>query len=347
MVHMPIALNGMELVQGLGHWFSVPLSVTIEVTRACNLRCLHCYAAADKPLENELSTDEVKRLIKEIADEGVKLLVFSGGEPLMRPDFYEILSYAAEETSLELSVATNATLVTKSVAKALRESAVFDVVTSLDGATPETHDRLRGVPGAFKRTIRGIKLLKGEGLRVTLVFTATALNYRELPKVLELADDLGVDRVGVNRYVCAGRGLENVRLLEMDPGLRTWLNWYLNYQKAQGRDLRVNTYCSAGRTFCAVKPNGAVVPCFFYPDLNAANIREVRFIDAWRNSEVFKPFREPWRLRGLCSKCPSLIVCRGGCRARAVSVTGDPYAADPLCVENMKRYGFLVGDEGE
>ena len=152
-----IAEHGITQPQQLG----APFLVVWDFTHACNLNCKHCYQRAGRPLSDELTTEEAKRLIKELADADVVALAFSGGEPLMRPDFYELAAYA-RSLGIYVALATNGTLITKEVAKRLKKLDIY-VEISLDGASAKTHDEFRGVPGMFDKTINGIKKLCRSG----------------------------------------------------------------------------------------------------------------------------------------------------------------------------------------
>jgi sulfatase maturation enzyme AslB (radical SAM superfamily) len=171
---------------------AAPFLVVWQLTNICNLRCKHCYASSErKPKPDELTTEETKKLIDELARCGVVAIAFSGGEPLMRKDFFEIAAYA-KKNDFYVSVATNGTLITPTMAKKLKECVDY-VEISLDGMK-KTHEKFRGIPGAFDRTIRGVKNCVKEGLDVCIAPTITKYNLNEIPELLELAKKLRVKR---------------------------------------------------------------------------------------------------------------------------------------------------------
>lgn len=183
---------------------AAPFLVVWQLTNACNLKCKHCYASASNKLRpDELTTEEAKKLIDEFADAGVVAIAFSGGEPLVRQDFFEIACYAKKK-DFYVSVATNATLITRKVTKKLKECVDY-IEISLDGLK-ETHEKFRGIPGVFDKTVKGIKNCVKEGLDVCIAPTVTKYNLKEIPDVLELAKKLKVNRFIAFNFVPTGRG---------------------------------------------------------------------------------------------------------------------------------------------
>ncbi len=183
-----------------------PFLVVWDITYACNLRCKHCYANAGEPLTDELSTEEAKRVIDILDRAGVVTIAWSGGEPLVRPDIYELSRYASDK-GIYVAMATNGTLIDEKTAERLWESGVRFLQISLDGASPKTHDEFRGVPGAWERTIRGIKNAVRRGFFVNIATTATKLNYKEIPKIIKLVGELGAQWFMVYNFVPTGRGV--------------------------------------------------------------------------------------------------------------------------------------------
>jgi len=192
-----------------------PFLVVWNYTNACNLRCVHCYQRADRPLPDELSTQERMAIIDELSEAGVVSIAFSGGEPLMRKDFLEIAKYAADR-DMYVSLATNGTLITDEVAHRLKESQVRYVEVSLDGAEPQTHDAFRGIPNAFEMTMRGIGNLVHNGIFTCIATTATRHTLHEIPKIIELSKRLGVRRLLVFNFIPTGRG-EDIVDMDLSP----------------------------------------------------------------------------------------------------------------------------------
>ena len=183
-----------------------PFLVVWDVTYACNLKCKHCYANAGKPLPDELTTEEAKRVIECFAKAGVVAIAWSGGEPMVRPDIYELSRYAYER-GMYVAMATNGTLINEHTADKLWESGVRFLQISLDAATPEKHDEFRGVPGAWERTIEGIKVAVKKGFFVNVAMTGVKTNKDEIPQVIELCRKLGVRWFMLYNFVPTGRGV--------------------------------------------------------------------------------------------------------------------------------------------
>lgn len=214
-----------------------PFLVVWNYTYLCNLRCKHCYASAGKPHPNELTTQEAKDTVRKLADIGVNIIAFSGGEPLMRKDFYDVAKLARDH-GVFTAVATNATLITRDVARKLKKIGIGYVQISLDGANPETHNNFRGMPGIFEKTIRGIKNCVKEGIFVEVSTTATKFNYEEIPEIIDLCEELGVDWWMMYNFVPTGRGrfiVEN----DLTPEEREKLLRFLWKRLREGRRMQV------------------------------------------------------------------------------------------------------------
>ncbi|MHA1209056.1 MAG: radical SAM protein [Candidatus Freyarchaeota archaeon] len=184
---------------------SAPFLVVWNYTWLCNLRCKHCYASAGKAHTDELSSREALDTVGKLADAGVTIIAFSGGEPLMRRDFFDTLQ-AAHDHGIFTAIATNGTLMTREVTKRIKDSGAGYVQISLDGAKPETHDDFRGVPGAYERTIKGIRNCVEQGVFVEVSTTGTKYSYKEIPDIIDLCERLGVDWWMLFNFVPSGRG---------------------------------------------------------------------------------------------------------------------------------------------
>lgn len=372
-----IAEHGITRPQQLG----APFLVVWDLTHVCNLKCKHCYQRADRPLLDELTTEEAKRLIEEFADVDVVALAFSGGEPLMRPDFYELAAYA-RSLGIYVALATNGTLITKEVARRLRDIDINYVEISLDGTSAKTHDEFRGVLGMFDRTIEGIKNCVEAGIYTCIATTATKLNLNEIQEIYELALSLGCKRQMIFNFIPTGRGVDMVDL-DLSPEEREQLleQNYVNLVSGGGGDVLgtapqlarialnhaegvkggplVSAHfaaqtnlgehtrllaeflggCGAGRCYCAIEPNGDVLPCVFIP-IKVGNIRQKPFLEIWRTSQVLRDLRDRSRLKGHCSECEYRHAC-GGCRARAYGYFGDYNMPDPGCINNIEYWKQL------
>ena len=347
----------------------VPLVVSWNVTLKCNLRCSHCYInAEDTEAVNELSTDAAKMLIHQITEVSRPLLILSGGEPLLRDDIYEIISYG-RDCGLKMGMGSNGMLIDDTVAGKLKEAGMWTVAISLDSANPERHDEFRGVESCWQKAVEAIKALKRAGIETQVNCTVTQQNYDEIDEIMALAESLGVDNFHLFFLVPTGRGteLEDVSPQMYEDMIRSTLaktsKYKLNVKpscvpqfmrvaKEEGVDMsRWVRGCMAGLYYCRIYPSGEVTPCPYMP-VTLGNIREESFKDIWFGSEVFRALRDFDRLKGKCGACEYSDVC-GGCRARAYGVTtdqmdfcgalheptearGDYLAEDPWCVYQPK-----------
>ena len=200
-----------------GNEFS-PKLVAWEITRSCNLSCVHCRAAADNgPYEGELNTEQCFKLLDDIAEVGSPIIILTGGEPLLRPDIFEVAKYGTDK-GLRMVMAPNGTLVTPENAKKMAESGIKRISVSIDGSTKEKHDSFRGVDGAFKAALNGIKNAKEAGIEFQINTTITKLNLSEIPKILEMAENLGAVAHHIFLLVPTGRGkIVSTALVERGP----------------------------------------------------------------------------------------------------------------------------------
>jgi radical SAM protein with 4Fe4S-binding SPASM domain len=182
-----------------------PFLVVWDFTHKCNLNCKHCYSNSGATLDQELTTKEALEVVDQLADAGVTALAFSGGEPLTRKDFFEVARYAADR-GLYISLATNGTLLTKENVQKLKQAKINYVEISIDGATAQTHDAFRGVPGAFEKALAGLKTCVKADLCACIATTATKSNIAEMPQILDLAEKVGVARFTYFNFIPTGRG---------------------------------------------------------------------------------------------------------------------------------------------
>ena len=343
---------------GTGCFSYSPGEVVWAVTKQCNLRCKHCSISEEAP--GELTTEEGFELIEEAAKLGHVKFAFTGGEPLLRPDIYELIEYAAS-FDMQVVMATNGTLITDEVAKKLVKAGLERAAISIDGLG-RAHDTFRGVDGAFKATIRGLKACMNAGLAVQLFSMVTRYNYEELPGIIKFADSMGLWRIYLIYLIAVGRGkeishaclsaAENMKffefVVEQQKDVRVWLKpicnpQYWAYLQSMGLvdgDEPQFTGCTAGITRFHIFPDGDVAPCAYLP-VKAGNVRETKFRDIIRNAEVFKALRAR-RLKGRCATCKYRETC-GGCRSRAYAVSGDYLAEDPVCMLHDERESERAG----
>jgi len=319
-----------------------PLLVLFEITYACNLRCKHCYASAGKPMKDELNIDEIKKLANELGQMRVFDVAIGGGEPLLREDLPEVIR-AFIQSNVEPVLVTNGTLFNEEIAEELWKSGLRKVQFSLDGASPEIHDSIRGVKGSFEKTVKAIEIAKSIGYSVAIKTIAQKENLNQLQDVAKLAYELAIDVLTINRAVPYGRAKENLeetflpykiyeesiqKLRKSKISLKTDARPLVQGASAKNRFAT----CMAGTVAIHICPNGDVKPCSYFPDSYVCgNIRERNLQDIWLNSEILKKLRSIHfnKLWEPCKSCN--VMCNGGCRAAALSFFGDIYAPDPLC----------------
>ncbi len=334
--------------------------VAWETTRRCNLSCVHCRASAeDHFYKNELDTKAAFKLLDEIRETGQPIIILTGGEPLLRNDIFDIADYGTK-IGLRMVMAPNGTLITKENALRMKESGIKRISISLDGATKESHDRFRGVDGAYEGSLNGISLAKEAGLEFQINTTITKTNLDEIPKILSLAEELGAAAHHIFLLVPTGRGKyivdQEIDAIEYEKTL----NWFYDQRdktqlqlkatcaphyyrilrqrtREEGRTVTFESHgldavtrgCLAGTGFCFISHIGEVQTCGFL-DVKCGDITRSTFKEVWENSEVFANLRNFDDLDGKCGICEYRKVC-GGCRARAYESTGSYMAEEPLC----------------
>lgn len=335
-----------------------------ELTARCNLKCRHCRAEAqDDFAEGEFSTAEILAAANDIREAGDPILILTGGEPLVREDFFDIAKGCSGMFS-RVALATNGTIVDDHTAADIVATGIQRVSISLDGASAETHDAFRRLDGSFNAAIRGWKALKRAGASLQLNVTVAAHNLSEMDDILKLALSLGADAFHVFVLVPVGCGLEiaddaQLSQAQMEDVL-TWLfeqsmelrgrlhvkatcapQYYrIMREVSRERGLSLETPghgmhavtrgCLAGTAVCFISRIGDVQPCGYLP-VKVGNIRESRFADIWNNASVFEALRDPSELKGKCHACGYRRVC-AGCRARAFADAADFLAEDPDCL---------------
>lgn len=329
-----------------------------EMTSACNLKCIHCHASGGRSSGDELTTSEAKTLLDQLADVAqFRMMAFTGGEPLVRSDLFELLAYS-KALGFTNTMATNATLIDDSVARRLRSHGVVIAAVSLDGFDAETHDMVRGQQGSFEAAIRGIRALRKAGILLHINITAMEYNMSHMDRLMRLVEKLGTGILLMYQLVPVGRGREiekaalditaNEKLIRFMACAQRWTRaimepvagpqyWpFLLEQGGIDSGVRLRLAetvfhgCSAGRGFVYIKPNGDVWPCPFI-ETNCGNVLERSFSEIWSDSMVLNDLRNrETRLKGRCGECEYRRLC-GGCRGRALAATGDYLAEDPSC----------------
>lgn len=351
-----------------------PFQVVWNITYRCNLRCKHCYAEAGASDYYELNTEEAKIGIKKLAEWGIVILAFSGGEPLIRKDILELSKYA-KDNNLYVAIATNGLLLTKEKCKELKKAGVEYLQISLDGAEASTHDSFRGVQGIFDKTIEGIKNAVNEGFFVNIATTVTSHNLSEIMEIIDLCELLEVNWFMMYNFVPTGRG-KNIIEIDLKPEEREELlrklwnklkNCKINVLSTAPQFARIALQaegiscnmipthfynpelhgqlkslsdfiggCGAGRFYIAINPNGDITPCVYFP-LVIGNILTSSLEELWTESKELKELRNRDLLKSNCGNCNYRYVC-GGCRARAYGYFKDYLAPDPGCLLNKHAY---------
>jgi len=328
-----------------------PLSVHLDVTYRCNERCVHCYL--DHEDHGEMTTTEIKDLLEQLAGAGVFFLTLSGGEILLRKDFFEILEYARELTFC-VKLKSNAIMIREEEAQRIRSLGVESIQVSIYSHRPEVHDAVTKVKGSLKRSLEAIRFLKSYGLKVIIANVLMTQNYQDYPGVRALAAEIGVpcaldptitpkmdgDRFILNLNVDRS-ALEQVFRDQSLVGNVT--EFCATSQKPDDDELE-SLPCSAGHNSCYISPYGDVYPCVQFP-LPSGNIRSRRFLDIWRNSAQLNEVRSI-RLRDLpscskcthgsaCTRCPGLAYMEGNMRGPSIQDCEKSFARTGIPSENL------------
>ena len=337
---------------------SAPLSILWEITHKCNSRCKHCLVNAGKPEQNELTLEEVKNIIMQLIEMRVFKITFGGGEPLVRVDFLDILNYASR-FNFGIKLTTNGSLVNNNLVNRLKDTKVFSVQVSIDGLE-KTHNTFRRHKKSFKKAIAALKAFSDAGYWTIMSTAITRYNVNDLEALLELAVNCGVSSFKASPFIPVGRGKKNIEELAITPlelknlaqimvqkkkkykdiidmqidGLFPWLFESCSERRSNTNKDQLQVGCSAGVSQVVITPTGDVLPCPFFRDFIAGNIRKHSLKYIWENSEIFNIFRnlKNSHLEAECKNCNYLpYYCQGGCRAAAFAWTGNPYSHDPHC----------------
>ncbi len=311
------------------NYLSAPIFVWWNITYACNLRCRQCYSSSGKPHPNELNTEEAKSLIRELAEMKVFYIYFLGGEPLMRKDIFELAKYA-RDYGVSTMMSTNGWFMTPEIANRLEKTGFMHVRVSLDGATAKTHDSIRGVKGSFNRAVKAIRLLKETNIsRIGISPTVLSENIDEMPVLIELGLELGVDEMQLVQLCARGRGAQAqaastdqlLKLRYVFTEYKSKLIGRINLTATEGISLEeslgaeINSSlpdfwgCPTGRTCLSVEAEGTIQPCILYK-ASAGNVREKNLAEIWEESPLFSKMRTPDEE---CRDCRYVKVCSGEC----------------------------------
>ena len=354
--------------------------VVWNVTKQCNLNCIHCYSESNKKTHfNELSTEEGKMLLEDLADYGVPVILFSGGEPLYRNDIFELMEHA-KKLNMRVVISTNGTLITKAVAEKIKNIGVSYVGISVDGLR-STHNKFRNNENAFDLAMQGVDNCLELGIKVGFRFTITRKNSKEIPEIFDLVARKKIPRICFYHLVYSGKGKEIIEEDLTHSETREVVDTIINKTKelcdnnlktevltvdnhADGVYLYLRTkqenQAKADKVFELLKLNGGnnsgiKIGCIswdgevyadqFWRDYSFGNIKKKPFSEIWRDEtepRMQKLRNRKQYLKGRCSKCKWINVCNGNFRARASVKNGDIWDEDPACYLTDKEIGYGV-----
>lgn len=344
--------------------------VVWNTTKRCNLKCVHCYAFAEGEglRKNELTTDEGKRLIDELALFGVPVILFSGGEPVLRKDLPELIDYAVKK-GMRAVISTNGTLITEDTARTFAQFSLSYIGVSLDGID-EVNDSFRGVRGAYGKAIAGIRNAKKAGIKVGLRFTINKRNFEEIPRIFDLIEEEQIQRVCFYHLVYAGRGSKLVEEDLTHEETRRVVDYIMDRTKDffnTGREIEVltvdnhadgpyvylrllkedaaraqevyellmmNEGNASGVGIACIDEEGNVHADQFWRHYSFGNVRQRPFGEIWMDTtnELMAQLKEKKKfVKGRCAQCKWLNICGGNFRVRAEAVSGDIWGDDPQC----------------
>ncbi|MCW8838174.1 MAG: radical SAM protein [Thiovulaceae bacterium] len=334
-------------------------------TNRCNLSCLHCYSKSTLDEVDTLTTPQIKKTILQMKENGIKFIIFSGGEPLTRKDLFEIADFC-KENGIITYLSSNGLYFTKSNINKIVDTFNY-VGVSIDG-DEETHDYFRGLKGAFVETLKAVKLANSTGAKVGIRFTMTKDTINSLEYIFDMVEKENIPKIYISHLVYSGRGLDNLKMDLTKEQRREAVDFILDkafqYHK-EGRDIEIVTGNmemdavvflerfakeypdlkdkmrdrlvawggnSAGRKLLNINSEGDVRPDPFFP-ITIGNILEQDFSDIWQKGELLEQLRTHPRkqISGICSDCEQIDICNGGSRARAYAITGDLWSEDPSC----------------
>jgi AdoMet-dependent heme synthase len=342
----------------------VPKWIAWEVTRRCNFSCVHCRSNSTiNSYDTAFSTDDARKLIDDISSFSTPVIVLSGGEPLLRPDLFDIASYGTSK-GLRMCIATNGSLVTDEICEKMKASGIRMVSMSLDGSVTGTHDNFRGYQGAFAGVTNAAALFNKHGIEFLINSSFTKRNQKEIPEVMKVAKGLGAKAWYMFMIVPTGRGEEIMAELISKEDYEELLKWHYETEKHEEdmlmrptcaphyyrivpqmnklaeegdklarRTLKFSTGgakgCLAGQVICLITAEGDVFPCSYFPH-SAGNVLKTPFKEIWETAPLFHDLRDFKKYKGKCGSCEYINVC-GGCRARADAVYGDYLEEEPFC----------------
>ena len=327
--------------------------ISWNTTNQCNMFCDHCYREAGAKADEELTTEQGKQLIDEIIKAGFKIMIFSGGEPFMREDIFDLVNHAIKG-GLRVVFGTNGSLITQEVAQKLKDLGVMGVGISLDSLDKAKHDNLRKYEHAWDEAVRGMENCKKVGLPFQIHTTVMEWNDHEVEAITDFAVEKGAVAHHIFFLVPSGRAknieVESLRAEQYERLLERILKkqqqveielkptcapQFMRIAKQMGMNLRFGRGCLAGTSYCIIGPRGDVQPCAYLP-IHIGNVKEQSFSELWKNSPVFEELRT-LDYKGGCGSCGYKKIC-GGCRARAYYYHDEDYMAEePWCLYHGRK----------
>ena len=333
--------------------FGYPSHPVFELTNNCNLTCDGCHANGGEDIYKEMTTIQAKKFITELAEiKEFRTLIFTGGEPFLRNDLYELIDYS-KKIGFYPIIASNGTLMPEETIKTIKKLGVTGVAISIDSIDPLKHDKSRGMNGCFDEVIRTIDRLKNNGLYVQTNITMSRNNLNELEELIKFGDKLDSHVILLYQFITTGRGKDKddislnsdefmdliKKTVDLQKDIKPviapiglpeyWAYLFSQKNSINKSEKKFFSGCIAGKGMFYIKPNGDVWPCAFLP-ISAGNVLHEKPVDIWEKSEVFNNLRDRSKLKGICNNCEFAEVC-GGCRARAYALTGDYLGEDSLC----------------
>lgn len=339
-------------------------SISWNLTKRCNLNCDHCYLDADFRggfRTDELNTEECFRVIDQIAEVNTNaFLILTGGEPLLRPDIYQIIRYAADKKFMVV-LGTNGTMINRVNAEKIKAAGAHGVGISIDSMDAAKHNKFRGVTQAWENSMEAFNVLNEVGVDFLIQMSVSDMNYKEIPEVVAFAEKIGAVAFNLYFLVCTGRGQGNTDISNAayEEALKTLYEQQMKYKgrlminsKCAPQYKRVvyendpdsvytRTYsggCPAATHYSRISPEGNLTPCPFIEE-SVGNLKTNSFKDLWDNAPLMVELRNRKGLEGKCGSCEFSAMC-SGCRARAFAETGNYMAEDPSCDYEPGKYGF-------
>jgi len=330
-------------------------SISWNITKRCNLNCEHCYLDADFRggfRVDELTTEECFRVIDQIAEVNPNaFLILTGGEPLLRPDIYEITRYAADKKFMVV-LGTNGTMINRENAQKIKDAGAHGVGISIDSMEASKHDQFRGMSTAWEKSMEAFNILNEVGVDFLIQMSVSDMNYKEIPDVIEFSEKIGAVAFNLYFLVCTGRGQGNTDISNeaYEEALKILYDQQMKYKgrlminsKCAPQYKRVvyendpesvyqRTYsggCPAGTHYSRISPEGDLTPCPFIAE-SVGNLKTDTFKELWYNAPLMQQLRDRTQLKDRCGTCEFSAMC-SGCRARAFAETGNYMAQDPSC----------------